>query len=792
MKKLLYLLIILLSVFTISVKATNIEITDIELVEKTDYVEELSNPTIDDLKINFNIKFKNDFQHVDYKITVKNNSSRSFDINTEQSTKYVKYELLSNENTIENKSTKSFIIRISYNKEIDESLYQNNIYEIDEDFKVLLSGSEIKGVEENPKTGVFHYTIAIIIAIILLLRIHKSLSKQSVYETYILLLIMLLYPVTALADNNLISINAHSHIVFEEPSKSTFLVGSSMNEKMLEISGDNENNNILSFKRSNTLNNDYITVSTNDSDNPIYMWFDNGTIFYYSDSDNVYYNKDSSEFYYNLKMLKDIEYARANKIINANAMFENTAYNQDSINWNLSIFDSSNIQNAEEMFSGVCYNCRGDVTLIFDGLATGESLTNVTRMFDYFGFSYFDDVYYGEHQNNNTVSILFKNEFNAKNLVDGYYMFSSVGKGAYDIIIDLGDNFNAESLVNGENMFSQNGYYGGHEVRINLGKNFNAKSLMNNVRMFDSNGQDNYRHILSTYIDLGDNFNMESATNIQNMFQANGRTGLNVSITLGKNFNAKSVKGLSYMFTGNGRWATGDMYFDLGDNFNAESLEYIGENGSSSWGCFFSENGYQPPQNVTYNFGKNFNAKKLKKINTLITGTWPEKDLRVDFGDNPGFESAEAINYLIDNTYVKGDLYINFGDNFNTQNLTRIDYLMQRITKSDDTAPGKFYINFGKKFTTEKMTYFSGLFSEINSININNDITIIFPGFDISSLESFDSYNFAGFKDTNTKLYINNKSYDIDGRSITLKEWLIEKFGEYISSDNIHDISELE
>ena len=285
---------------------------------------------------------------------------------------------------------------------------------------------------------------------------------------------------------------------------------------------------------------------------------------------------------------------------------------------------------------------------------------------------------------------------------------------------------------------------------------------------------------------------MESATKIQYMFQANGRTGLNVSITLGKNFNAKSVKGLSYMFTGNGRWATGDMYFDLGDNFNAENLEYIGENESSSWGCFFSENGYQPPQNVTYNFGKNFNAKKLKKINTLITGTWPEKDLRVDFGDNPGFESAEAINYLIDNTYVKGDVYINFGDNFNTQNLTRIDYLMQRITKYDDTAPGKFYINFGKKFTTEKMTYFSGLFSEINSTYINNDITIIFPGFDISSLESFDDYSFAGFKNTNTKLYINNKSYDIDGRTITLKEWLIENFGEYISSDNIHDISELE
>ena len=97
-----------------------------------------------------------------------------------------------------------------------------------------------------------------------------------------------------------------------------FLTGKEVNVKMKELAGDDTtsgsttvNTSVTSIKRSvtepaaanKTANN---KVSTDDSRYPIYIWYDNGTIYWWSEVTNPYLNSDSSAMFRNFSNLTDI------------------------------------------------------------------------------------------------------------------------------------------------------------------------------------------------------------------------------------------------------------------------------------------------------------------------------------------------------------------------------------------------------------------------------------------------------------------------------------------------------
>lgn len=208
--------------------------------------------------------------------------------------------------------------------------------------------------------------------------------------------------------------------------KAKFIAGPQLNARMKRLSGqssaneETSNSIIKSIKKSyflkENLTNDSI-VSTDDSEYPIYMWYENGTIYYYSEADIVYLNEDSSKAFYRLEALNNISglsSVDASKVTNMRWMFRHCLSLSDIsplTNWDtskvtnmaimfgafnsdidkatlsgmqitdltpLTNWDTSNLENANQLF-------KGNVKLkTLDGLENWDvsNVTNFSNMFE--------------------------------------------------------------------------------------------------------------------------------------------------------------------------------------------------------------------------------------------------------------------------------------------------------------------------------------------------------------------------------------------------------------------------
>ena len=144
-----------------------------------------------------------------------------------------------------------------------------------------------------------------------------------------------------------------------EPS-STFLPGETVNAKMKQLAGNSEttyddiDTNITSVKRSSTIEDQYKTsdniVSTSDSESPIYMWYDNGTIYWYTEDEKPSLNANSIRLFENLVEVTsiDAEDFDTSNVTNTYRMF---AYCRKLTNLNVSNFDTANVTYMMSMFS---------------------------------------------------------------------------------------------------------------------------------------------------------------------------------------------------------------------------------------------------------------------------------------------------------------------------------------------------------------------------------------------------------------------------------------------------------
>ena len=348
-KKILLLIIFLLLLPSIvlakdTCNGNDIKIEEISIEEQEGYIEELTPVSIDNNKINLNLEMYNIGESITYKIKVKNNSNNdyyftkdSFNLNTD----YIEYSLLNNSEVIKSNEEKEIELRITYKEKIPEDEFtENNM------MSITLSDTPLS----NPSTK---RTISLILLVIFTTIIVITINRNKKLSKVLMGILICSIPLStkALCTVNL-EINANITINEKE---AIFLPGQEVNAKMKELAGDDtstitepyrfQNESIIAIKYSNqepseSNKEEKNIVSTIDSPYPIYMWYEDETIYWWSEAKYPKLNEDSSWMFNrmtNLNGLSGLKNFDVSNITNMSSMF----YNDSSIisieelrNWN--------------------------------------------------------------------------------------------------------------------------------------------------------------------------------------------------------------------------------------------------------------------------------------------------------------------------------------------------------------------------------------------------------------------------------------------------------------------------
>ena len=419
------------------------------------------------------------------------------------------------------------------------------------------------------------------------------------------------------------------------PTEATFKIGMEVNDIMkslannTEISGgDYQDYSITSIKYSNlvpsNLTDDNI-VSTEESDLPIYMWYDDSIIYWYSEAGTIYLNEDSTYMFsslYAIESFPDFKMFNTEKVEYADDMFSYFAYNSDTIELDLS---GLNMENA----------------------------TSTQNMFSYFG----NDA--------KNISLNLRN-FNIKESTNIDSIFSHLGEYAETIDVDL-SNFNAESAGYTSLAFE---YFGTNSKSIYLSlKNANLKNVS------DDQTFSNFGAYTTDMINLDfSNLDLRSSTlNFSSIGSNCMETNLNLS-------NARFYLE-SYMFYNFG--GTGEVTIDL-SNFKNESSRFEQVFIDMNPSVFnlnlsnFNPNGTTNMYNAFHSFGHGTNTINLNLSN--ISNISDTSHMFDDFGNSGATINIDFTNFdtsnVIDMSYMF--YYCNIASldlGFDTSNVTDMSYM---------------------------------------------------------------------------------------------------------------------
>ena len=487
MKKILSFIIILLLTIVfignVKAKSSELEVTNVEILEKSDEVK-ANIENYKDLNINLSTIFFSKDDYVKYKITIKNNTKNTMKI--EDILDNFNSEVLETSYDIEKKELKSneeytFILTIKYIKDIEEEKVT-----ITSPLNIIINYDDGKTatIDINPDTKdsiITYFVIFVLSAISLFLVITKKGKKQLLG----LMLIVSLIPITSNA------ISTKKEIIINNDIKiygktAVFKKGIDFNNQ-LNLLAQNLNN-IIEFKRSNNLPDGFIPseeniISTDESRIPIYAWFDNGIIYYYTKANNPLLNEDASKMFSNFTKLKalDLSYINTSYTINMNAMFSKCESLEEL---DLSNFNTENVSDMTWMF----VYCEKLTEIDVSGFDT----SNVTNMSAMFG---------------NCLSLeeLDLSNFDTSKVTDMSWMFGNdVGKNSNLKILDI-HSFNTSNVTNMKFMF----YNCGSLKQLDV-SNFDTSNVEDMTNMFAS-------CTLLEELDLS-SFDTSNVTSMKSMF----------------------------------------------------------------------------------------------------------------------------------------------------------------------------------------------------------------------------------------------------------------------------------
>lgn len=330
-------------------------------------------------------------------------------------------------------------------------------------------------------------------------------------------------------------------ITFEaewEEKQAMFTYGSAVNERMKQLAGDSgvgafdSDTTITGFKKSdhspdpNLMTKDHI-VSAYESDLPIYMWFENGTIYWWSEAPTPRLHRNCGQMFASLEALETVD---------------------------LSCFDASSVQSISYMF----YRCRSLSALDLNNFGTAD-INNTEFMFfecsapvldlsnfDTSGITNMRNMFYGCK-----VSSLDLTNFDTSNVTDMSYMFyvceSSLDLSGFDTAnvtdmskmffgykgtqLDL-SSFDTSSVTTMDTMFCNT-----QLVSVNL-SSFDTSHVTTMMDLFAGS------YNLSS-LDLS-SFDTSNVTNMWAMFcMCKGLTSLDLSM-----FDTSNVTEMYQMFAG--------------------------------------------------------------------------------------------------------------------------------------------------------------------------------------------------------------------------------------------------
>ncbi len=524
MKRFIKLFILLFIAFiNVNVFAKeDVYIKDAQLINDsiTGDVEILDDPVFDDMNLKLNIRFYDLDSSVKYKVTIKNDSDKSYkmtdkilDNNDDSYIKY--YYSYDNGNTINGNSTKSFYVTVKYENMVPTNILDNGNYSINKKIEVNLIKDLI-----NPETS-----RNIIISIVFLLMIISSLYfvKKNKNRVFIIIFILLLFPLSIRAINS-ITITMNNEIeVYNNMLRSfygyvdgnddlTFLYEAfhmeEYEDNIISIDFINNmdipDNSITSWDLSDKKDNTIIGYLINDSENT-------GKYKMYIGSNHKMYGNPLSTYWFGgMATLKNINFNNlydTSRVTNMKALFY-----EDSLLESLDVsnFNTSNVTNMSRMFDGT----RKVEHLNLSNFDTSK-VTNMRSMF----------------YNSISLKSLDVSSFDTSKVTDMSFMF-----GAYNGEMQL------EEII-GINKFKTDNVTGMHSMFqrcIKLKKldlsSFNTSNVTDMAYMFLWNASLEEVNLSS--------FNTEKVTTMAGMFHNCGHLKeLDLS-----SFNTKNVTDMSHMF----------------------------------------------------------------------------------------------------------------------------------------------------------------------------------------------------------------------------------------------------
>ena len=227
MKKIYYILLVcLIIVFPTIIKAEECDIDKISIIsmEQIDIVgntEVNSEPIYQDKNIKLDLKMYHVGDSISYSLDVKNDSNEDYMIDDDTfktDSDYIEYSLLTNDNSnvVKSKSAKHLTLVITYKKEIDDNLFQNNKFnalnsltlsmntkEEEKKLDIITTDNIKKSIDPvktsnevtNPLTNSVSLKIIIVSLLTVSIIIILILINKKKYNKYLIVLFIILMPV---------------------------------------------------------------------------------------------------------------------------------------------------------------------------------------------------------------------------------------------------------------------------------------------------------------------------------------------------------------------------------------------------------------------------------------------------------------------------------------------------------------------------------------------------------------------------------------------------------------------
>ena len=168
-----------------------ISISSIAIDNKSDKVEELDEATASGRSLNLNLSMSEVGDYIKYKIIVKNDSKKDYEldkISLNLNSDYINYsfETEGNSNILKGNSSKNVTLKVEYKKEVPNNKFEGDSYNDNNTMKVQLFSGE--KVLKNPNTGVKSYILIMFILLLISGSIYVLLKKKS-YSKFMILII---------------------------------------------------------------------------------------------------------------------------------------------------------------------------------------------------------------------------------------------------------------------------------------------------------------------------------------------------------------------------------------------------------------------------------------------------------------------------------------------------------------------------------------------------------------------------------------------------------------------------